>query len=232
MPSFSHNIPNMDDPRLTRPWLESLCTEELVKLADGLGIDIPFGLERIFIIEELLDFACSNELPREEEPEFRSDFLEAAVLPKQYNISYIEVMIRDPLWAFVFWEIKGHDREAYEKAADFGGYCLRVVPLQKAAAIADTGGGENPFTVGVGVNDSAWYLGFPPAGGRYRVELCAARGESLAPLTASRPFELPRLIEPPKADGEPYQNPLSCLSGIRDFSVIQSLDRRSRAKGK
>ena len=86
MPSFSHNIANMDDPRLTRPWLESLCTEELVKLADGLGIDIPSGLERIFIIEELLEFAFTNEPPREEEPESRPDFLEAAALPKQYNI--------------------------------------------------------------------------------------------------------------------------------------------------
>jgi hypothetical protein len=39
-----------DTPQLSRQLLESLSTGELIKLADDCGIDIPPGLERIFII--------------------------------------------------------------------------------------------------------------------------------------------------------------------------------------
>jgi hypothetical protein len=228
----------MKETRLTRPWLESLCTDELVKLADSLGVDIPFGLERIFIIEELLDLALGDDYISEENLDSHLDFLEAAALPKQYNISYIEVMIRDPLWAFVFWEIKGHDREIYEKAPDFEGYFLRVIPLRCMDASPLEVAREDSFTVTVSPEDTAWYLGFPPAEGCYRVELCARRDEAETVITVSRPFKLPRLIELPSrktaVPGEVqavYRNSLACLSGAREFSVIRSADRQSRAKG-
>jgi hypothetical protein len=237
----------MDDPGLTRPYLESLSSDELVKLADSYGIDIPFGLERIFIIEELLDLALGDDFVSEdEETILHTDFLEAVALPRQYYISFIEVLIRDPLWAFVFWEIKGHDKEIHEKAGDFGGYCLRVIPINGKTA-AD----EDSFTVPVGLNDTAWYLGFPPMEGSYQVGLCAIHGDGKEVLTVSRPFKLPSLLESP-ARGIPsrpapgnspgagagtrdmqqvYRNPLACLSGAKDFLVIRSADRVSRVKG-
>ncbi|MDR2133820.1 MAG: DUF4912 domain-containing protein [Treponema sp.] len=230
----------MDDPGLTRPYLESLSSDELVKLADSYGVDIPFGLERIFIIEELLDLALGDDFESGEEEEsiLHADFLEASALPRQYNISFIEVLIRDPLWAFVFWEIKGHDKELHEKAGDFGGYCLRIIPHGNRTA------GENSFTVPVGVNDTAWYLGFPPMEGSYQVGLCAVHGEGKDVLTISRPFRLPSLLESPArcassgpAQGnargmqQVYRNPLACLSGAKDFLVIRSADRVSRVKG-
>jgi hypothetical protein len=226
----------MEESRLTRPYLESLSTDELVKLADSFAIDIPSGLERVFIIEELLDLSFDDEPVPEDDLENQPDFTVAAVLPRQYNISYVEVLIRDPLWAFVCWEVKGHDKDTYEKDPDFGGYCLRVVPLQngdeKAADRA------NSFVVPVGVDDTAWYLGFPPAGGCYRVELCALLEERELPLSVSRPFKMPRLLEPAnRKTGLPddlrdiYQNPLACLSGALEVAVIRNADRQSRAKG-
>jgi hypothetical protein len=239
--AFFHNMGGMDDSRLTRSYLESLSTDELVKLADSFGVDIPFGLERIFIIEELLDLAPGDELAPEDDLENRTDFTEAAALPRQYNISYIEVMIRDPLWAFVFWEVKRHDRELYEQDPDFAGCCLRVVPLQDDGdpqAGVFRADRVNSFTVPVGVDDTAWYLGFPPEEGRYQVELRAAREETEMPLAVSRPFKMPVLLEAPnRKAGFPvdihdvYQNPLACLSGVCDFDVIRSADRQSRLKG-
>jgi hypothetical protein len=239
----------MDDPGLTRPYLESLSTDELVKLADSFGVDIPFGLERIFIIEELLDLALGDDFESRDDGEEAvpyADFLETASLPRQYYISFIEVLIRDPLWAFVFWEIKGHDKEIHEKAGDFGGYCLQVVPINGKTPA----GGEDSFTVPVGVDDTAWYLGFPPVEGSYQVGLCAVHGEEKNVLTVSRPFRLPRLLEPPlryplSGSTAPessraavtgdiqqvYRNPLACLSGAKDFAVIRSPDRVSRVKG-
>ena len=242
----------MEESHLTRPYLESLSTDELVKLADSFGIDIPPGLERIFIIEELLDFVFGDDFAPEDDLGDRPDFVETTVLPKQYNISYIEVMIRDPLWAFVFWEAKLQDKDLHEKAPDFEGYCLQVTALQSGGAPTAQAAREHSFTVPVGVNDTAWYLGFPPAEGRYQVKLCARRETVEQVLAVSRPFKMPRLREPPgrftpgagpdealrRETGVPqnipdiYQNPLACLSGIRDFALIRSVDRQSRAKGK
>jgi hypothetical protein len=226
----------MIEPRITKKYLDSLSTGELEKIADRYGIEIPPGLERIFIIEELLDVAQEEE-PEEggEQPVCLADFPETAELPKQYNITFLEVMIRDPLWAFVFWEVKGHDKEIHEGAPDFGGYCLRVIPLEGGLGNKR----EKPFTVFVGMNDRAWYLGFPPAEGRYQVDLCVLRGEAEIVLAVSRPFMLPRLLSRPdvkEGDGflmraGVYRNPLARLSGAGDFPVIRNAERLSRTIG-
>lgn len=218
----------MDDFRLTRSYLEGLSSDELMRLADRNGIDIPFGLERIFIIEELLDFML-DDVPEMTvvHAALRSGFKEAASLPRQYNISFVEAMIRDPLWAFVFWEIKAYDREIHEKAADFEGYCLRAVPLAGAA-------GECSFTVMVGADDCAWYLGFPPEESRrsYMVELCALRAKDFIPLAVSRRFRLPALVDSSGGGQQAlYQNSLAALSGVHDFSLVRSADRLSRSRG-
>ena len=216
----------------SRPWLESLSTNELIKLAEGLGIDIPAGLERIFIIEELL-LESANEGKQEdaEEMEINPSYSEAVALPKQYNISFIEVIIRDPLWVFVFWEIKGHDREAHENAGDFKGYCLRVIPLNEGETIPKSR--ENSFTVSVNANDTAIYLGFaeqpPQASGRYIIKLGVLRGDSELQIAASAPFNLPRLIEDDCICAH-SQNPLVRLSGMQDFATIKNQDRQSRIK--
>jgi hypothetical protein len=230
----------MEEARLTRSYLDSLSTNELVKIADRYGIDIPFGLDRPFIIEELLDTAREDEYEpgegEEQSAPVEANFPKTAELPKQYNITFLEVMIRDPLWAFVFWEVKSQDKELHEGAPDFGGYCLRVIPLEEKLADQK----KNPFTVAVGMNDTAWYLGFPPAEGRYQVELCVLRGNEELVLAVSRPFMLPRLLGRPNFNRDidfpgniqdVYRNPLARLSGAEDFPVIRNADRLSRLLG-
>ena len=97
---------------------------------------------------------------------------------------------------------------------------------------------DNSFTVAVGVNDTAWYLGFPPAEGCYQVEICALREAEETVLGVSRSFKMPRLLEPPGLKTavsmdiqDVYNNSLACLSGAREFAVIRNIDRKSRAKG-
>ncbi|MDR2104095.1 MAG: DUF4912 domain-containing protein [Treponema sp.] len=224
----------MDEVRFNKSYLESLTTDELIKLADRFAIDIPPELERIFIIEELVDLAADDDFGREkdDEPLRETDFFESVPLPKQYNITFIEAIPRDPLWVFIFWEIKSHDQGFYEEAADFGGYHLKVCPLDGLDKLK----ADSSFTVSIGTADTAWYLDFPPSGGRFRVELCAVRKNEEIVLAASHPFRMPRLLSPPKIaeraktteEWAVYQNPLSCLSGAKDFPVLRSGDRISR----
>jgi len=216
---------------LSRSQLESLSTGELTEMADNCGIDIPEGLERIFIIEELLECANAQEKEEKEDIKINPSYSEPVLLPKQYNISFIEVIIRDPLWAFVFWEIKGQDKDLHENADDFNGYFLRVIPFNEGGNGSQPG--ENSFTVSIGVNDSARYLGFAEhsssESGRYVIKLGALRGEAETQIASSAPFRLPKLIENENL-AEMSRSPLIRLSAVEDLSITRNTDRQSRIK--
>jgi hypothetical protein len=224
----------MERARLTRPWLESLSTVELANIAASWNLDIPEGLERTFIIEELLDTSREDEEPYLSRPlTLGPEIPEPAPLPRQYNITWLDVLVRDPLWVFAFWEIKTADREALGKLPDFEGYCLKVFPVKDAAA--KNGPPENAaYVVHVGAEDTSWYLGFPPAesrGGysRYRLELCADAGNQEWPLARTGPFRLPSCL-PGSLPGSGLNGPenrLHILSGLEDLPVLRNTDRVS-----
>jgi hypothetical protein len=205
--------------------LERLSTDELVVLAEQNGLDIASGLERALIIEELVHLD-RNDVDKNGEDS------SSTVLPRQQGFSMIEVLVRDPLWAFVFWEIRNHDQILYENTEDFEGYCLRVLPIKEDTHQPDMAAS---FTVDVGAQDNSWYLGFPPDSGCFfMVELCVCREEHCTVLASSRPFKMPRLIETRRsASGETqalYQNPLAELSGVDRFSLLRSMDRQIRPR--
>ncbi|MDR1956461.1 MAG: DUF4912 domain-containing protein [Treponema sp.] len=223
------NNPVMKIASLKRPYLESLTTHELVRLADGFGIEIPPELERVFIITEIIDITAeyafneSGSAPRENPPLRETAIPEPVSLPKQYHITFIEVLLRDPLWVFTFWEIKSAEKELHENAGDFKGYQLKVSPLDPAGRSSK----DDSFTVSVGAEDTAWYLGFPPGGGRFQVELCVLRGGESLGLAVSHPFTLPPWFNPAKPGSTA---PLIRLSGVEDFQVLRNEDRLSRMK--
>jgi len=224
--------------KLTIPYLESLSTGELIKLADKRGLDIPRGLERVFIIEELFyldhDAEDTHHLDIDHDNDHNEKFREFIALPRQYHTSCIEVLIRDPLWAFVFWEIKEGDRERCEAAENFESYYLRVTSLKEGSLQPNEAAS---FIVAVDKDDNARYLGFPPDNGRYfKVELCVLNGGNMEALAESRPFTLPYLIKPkpgfPSAEliQSVYRNPLAVLSGVDCFSLVRSEDRPLRPR--
>jgi hypothetical protein len=204
-----------------------------MKLADRAGMDVPPGLERIVIIGELLEALDDTGEGAGKKPIFVPEETRlpasTAPLPRHYNISYVNVLVRDPLWAFAFWEINVHDRELHERAGDFCGYCLKVESEQRYSDPRPKAAGDSSFTVQVGIGDSAWYLGFSPSGGTCRVTLCATHREESVVLAVSEPFSLPNLHEPL---GNRYSrashNPLLRLSGIDEFSILHNTSRSSR----
>ena len=237
----------MEENHLTRAFLESLTTGDLEKIADNLGVDVPDNPDRISFIAELLEAGSddndSTANPAEQDLKI-SSYVESVPLPKCYNITYIDVMIRDPFWAFVFWEIKSSEKEQMEKSADFNGYYLKVTPLWEP----NENELDDVFTVQVKPDDTAWYLGFDPAAeagcpgtsGKYpkgtlayKVELCAAIGGAETILAVSSPVKLPGLPElPNKAENAALSgNPLVCLSGYGAFHVLRRNERPLKTKG-
>jgi hypothetical protein len=244
----------MDESALTRSCLERLSTAELYRTAELYGLDIPSDLDRIFIIEELLDFAAGDENDQPEyqnAPVIASGCLEPVPLPKQYNITFIEAIIRDPLWVFVFWEVKSSDRDLFERDPDFSGYhlkvslCSRSEPAVRERISPEDAEKEGVFIIPIGDEDTAWYLGFPQSeeagpgteaqafdsGNRcYKVELCAGRGGEEVLLAVSNSFWLPELPKKSAASKGAPKNPLVVLSGSEDFDILRSGDRQSRIK--
>jgi len=247
LPGFRQS--QSDEP-LTRAYLESLTNTDLIRIADSYGVDIPYDLDRIFIIEELLEITSSDADPPEPDIAAMDVVVaESVPLPKQYNITFIKVMIRDPLWAFVFWEIKQADKEQFEKAPDFDGYYLKIIPRNKSAQ-----GSGGMFTVPVKPDDTAWYLGLnsiaadeiflagSPAGTsagislpdqfQFTVELCVSlRGEETV-IVSSKPIRLPGLSEPPgRACKQDHpENQLAYLSGLGNFHILRKNERMPRTK--
>jgi len=260
-----------------RIYLESLTTTDLIRMADSMGLDIPPDLERKFIIEELLEILTFDDSGSQDalnspeynsgassetfaansmvEPESLRDServdsvsIESAHLPKQYNITFIEVIIRDPLWAFVFWEIKTSEKEQHEKMTDFSGYYLKVSPWSAHSvssamfpAINATSSGQF-FLVSVKPEDSSWYLGltdeiFRENQKQFVVELCAGiKGEETV-LAVSNPFTLPVLPagrdsrnKKKTESGGASINPLVRLSGLGDFHILRNNERMMRTK--
>jgi len=258
--------------------LESLSNGELMKLADKYGLDISGSHQRVCLIEELLEYGKKNAIAAaldvnhggndtvrnggagglagghaggKEEHDKGDGF--GAPLPKEYNISFIDVNVRDPLWIFVFWGIKNQEREHHENAPDFKGYCLRAVQL-KENGTGSSGlhpadlqsncphsDGTVAFSVAVGADDISRYLSFPPGvGSFFQIELCALHGTGGAVLAVSRPFRLPRLINNRNGNGvvseldsdvhNVYGNPLAQLSGIENYSLTRSVDRLPRSR--
>jgi len=234
----------MEEIPFNRTYFESLATPELIKLADILGLDILDNRERAFVIEELLDSAPldASFIDGDKYVNPREDAVEdivltkAAPLAKQYNISFIEVMVRDPLWAFVFWEIKTADEEQFEKLPDFKGYYLKITPLDASlgAAAAAKQTAEGVFIIPLRKGDNARYLALANTVGevygegeqrQYKVEFCAGTASGETVLAVSNPVRLP--AQPLL----PQENRLARLSGYGDFQVVRKSERTLRAKG-
>lgn len=106
----------MEKVVLSRRNLESMSTADLISLADDYGIDVPETLSRNFIIGELL--AVADELDdgseNSEPVELSDDVEHASTLPVSYNETSVHVLLRNPAWAFVYWDISETEADHIE----------------------------------------------------------------------------------------------------------------------
>ena len=98
------------DHRLTRAKLETLTSAELLDIADEYGIDAPDDLNRQFIIGDLLAMASElEEGEKVKETIALSDDEEQTInvntLPSSYNETKINVILRNPISLFVWWDL-------------------------------------------------------------------------------------------------------------------------------
>ncbi|MDR2490928.1 MAG: DUF4912 domain-containing protein [Spirochaetaceae bacterium] len=224
-------------------YLEKLSTSELAALAHAHGIEIPPALDRIFIIEELLELSNDyNEVKNasdaalsrhknfntqnytnerdvsfgKENPRIEGSS-EPAKLPSNYNVSVIYAIVRDPLWVFISWELLQSEKKALEAQPNFNGYCLKITKRRdKADKNADC------YVVPVGNDDTTRYLHFTPSCGMFKVELCALANNREIILAKTANFNIPKTLN--TEDENIQKNKIWLLSGINDFDILKNVE--------
>ena len=109
----------MADFDLSRAGLEAMSFSELMEIADSLGIDVPDNFKRNALIGEILELANEDRID-EDDTDFILDddnSVESAdMLPRPYNLTEVKVVLRNPAWAFVYWNISDLDSASLDNA--------------------------------------------------------------------------------------------------------------------
>lgn len=154
----------------SRSFLESLSTSDLISLADDNGIDIPEGLNRRFIIGELLEIKEDHlVLEADIHASASGPTEQPASLPDTYNETSITALLRDPGWIFVYWDFHAPAYTVAVESHAFESFFLRINTISEI----------NPnevvdfFDIDIGLHDRKWYVHFPESVFSCRIDLCA-----------------------------------------------------------
>lgn len=163
--------------------LNGLSIDALYALADNLGLDLPEGLEPIFVISELIEAFNEDSKERKmdgntavhiEEKKFSGSELDeidaslevSACIECRYNETRLHALVRDPGWAYVFWDIRDDDFDKLVSDQGFSGLFLRVIENPEQ-------GNSVQFEVPVGRHDTSWNIHLPEPDLCYQIDLCA-----------------------------------------------------------
>jgi hypothetical protein len=100
--------------------------------------------------------------------------------PDQYNVTRIMLMLRDPEWAYAYWDISNQDRSRITAEPGFVSFSvvLREVPREEGASPtgrAPADGSREPVEMRIPVqaDDHSWYVNIPRRDRNYCAELAA-----------------------------------------------------------
>ncbi|MFP4378850.1 MAG: DUF4912 domain-containing protein, partial [Spirochaetales bacterium] len=135
----------------------------------------------------------------------------------------VVLMLRDPSWAYAYWDLAKADRARFERAEGFEGLLLRVfnmdepdTPLAKARA---------RFEIPVTLLDNRWYFNLPDQETLYRIVLVAVDDGKEEQLAASNTITVPRgMIAEDRGEerGEEPMNQILAQTGIQHLDVVTS----------
>ncbi len=159
--------------------------------------------------------------------------------PEQYNVTRIMLMLRDPEWAYSYWDISNQDRARLTGRSDFKYFCI-VLREHESSIAEDRPAGETVEGSSVGpspqaeasanrvemkipvqMSDSSWYINIPRRNRYYSVELVAELNEGHESLARSGMIFVPggnfsRNLENINSQESEV---LIALSGIEDLGV-------------
>lgn len=175
---------------MNRERLEALSDDALRKLAALEGLDVPDDVERILLIDAILEVLEEKqeeqelqnnnliqvsqkkydltlldlESPREEDIE--------TMLPLSYHETKIQFLLRDPYWAYVYWDVKGGSLSALKRELEAEKVLLRVLKHRDMPRDGKHSSSyEVAFDIALGCKDYSWYVNLPVQDAYYSVAL-------------------------------------------------------------
>lgn len=214
----------MDTMLVSRTYLESLSTADLISLADEYGIDIPENLNRRFIIGELLE-AVEDAGEEKKETLQESDVLpEGSELPTSYNETCITAVIRNPAWVYVYWDISSFDIEKLQQNHSFSSLSLKLSFFSRT----DTEKPSDVFDISVSLKDREQFILLPTTNYSLRVDLVSEFKNQLPQVLAySKTINLPQNL--PQINTKTLEqdiSPIMELSGFKEIIKNHYLNHR------
>lgn len=199
----------MEKSDLTRSYLETLSSINLIDLADDYGIDIPENLSRSFVIAEILDTLLEYTHKKTPEIKEAKTELEVLELPISYNENRITAVLRNPVWCYVHWDFKEEDFEKIIELPSFLSFVIRVLYYDET----ETNKATEAFDIQINNTDRDQFVLLSSKMNSVRIELNAHFDSTESQFLASS-----ALIFLPKGCPE-----ISLPSLQQDFSPIQNL---------
>ena len=176
---------------MNRERLEALTDEALRKLAALEGLDVPDDVERILLIDAILEVLEE----KQEEQELQNNNLMSVsqkkydltlldidstgeenietMLPISYHETKIQFLLRDPYWAYVYWDVRGGSLSALKRELEAEKVLLRVLRHRNMPGEGQHFSAEvvDSFDIDLGCKDYSWYVNLPVQDTYYSVAL-------------------------------------------------------------
>lgn len=225
--------------------------EVLLEFAHAHGLEVTDGTAKSELVELIAEEIEETELEREwldnhpvKIEQMKYDLLGAAafsqtpspgeeiLLPDVYNETRIVLMLRDPAWAFAYWDI--HDAALQELIDDeeFEELLLRVVEVnaRNQTNHRTTVEPVASFDIPVQPSDSSWYIHLPQQDTYYRIDLYACCGGHRTLMAKSNVVAVPPGNLAVNGDEELAEraDQILALSGLQKLDVATYGERTSQ----
>lgn len=160
--------------------LEKLAHEEGIKTDSEMEKDdlielIVEALEEDRVEQELVNNASMKLKERKykilEDQELRSQIDEDYPLVDEYNENRIVVLLRDPSWAYAYWDVKKSEQDNLVDSRPEGRLFLRVYEMTDGSPLNSNL--ADFFDIPLELSDRSWYINLPQTGVRYCIDLIA-----------------------------------------------------------
>ena len=145
----------MKNVNWSRAYLETLSSADLISLADEYGIDIPDDLNRQLIIGDLLEFAeeINDSLTKQESIQISDGTPETSCeLPKSYNETRIDAIVRNPVSLFVWWDFNENELRSLHASKTSVRLCVCFFDSKDEEKPADS------FDIQINLNDREQFV--------------------------------------------------------------------------
>ena len=188
---------------MTKNRLQSLSMSDLVALAEQQGIINCEDMEREDLIDSIIDAFEESRLEKLEDDNWtiksvcrKYDIFQdeefslekVTDISDHFNASKVEILLVNPLMAFVFWEYGESAKELAQKCSRHNHLLLRVHEKN----LSD--GKVGFFDIPVKFEENKWYINLPSNGCQYYIELICHLAAGDKVLAVSNKIESPLKI--------------------------------------